>query len=82
MMTGTTSAVAVECSVVAVPALAVEAEASVVSEAALLVEAVPEAAGKPVHSLIRKLVIRASLKSEALFVFPMVKIAYPRDYCT
>ena len=61
---------------VEVPALAVEAEASVVSEAALLVEAVPEAAGKPVHSLIRKLVLRASLKNEAHFVSPMVKSAY------
>ena len=72
MTTGITSAVAEECSVV-VLALAVEAEASVVSEAAPLEAVVPEAAGKPVHSLIRKLVIRASLKSEAHFVSPMVK---------
>lgn len=45
-----------------------------VSEAAPLEAVVPEAAGKPVHSLIRKLVIRASLKSEAHFVSPMVKL--------
>ena len=62
MTTGITSAVAVVYSVAAL-VLAEEAEASVVSEAAPLEVGVPEAAGKSVNRLIRKLDIEAVSKA-------------------